>query len=160
MSQIKANPNTLTSIRAYQNPIKTWKKNTQIPKMVQPPDRSQQNPSKPQQTLTKSHTNLNKSHQNPQNGEGSQKALSSNFFQQFLLKLMPATPFLLRVGMLLSLISNAFFRNKSVGGTHWFIHPKNKNRQISINSYQEPTHVPRYLLRFLGVSIGFSQVKI
>jgi hypothetical protein len=46
MSQIKANPNTLTSIRAYQNPIKTWKKNTQIPKMVQPPDRSQQNLSK------------------------------------------------------------------------------------------------------------------
>jgi hypothetical protein len=56
------------------------------------PSKTEANPNKTPQTL--------KNPTNPKNGESSHKALSSNSFQRFLLML--ATPFLLRVGMLLS----------------------------------------------------------
>ena len=130
MSQTKANPNTLTSIRAYQNPIKTWKKTPKSQKWSSP----QTDPNKTSakdRLWTKPAGNVH----------------------------LPATPLFLRVGML-PWIQNVFLNRKSVAGTHWFIYPKNQHLQQKSIKIPSSTHkcVSRDVSGFLdGFSSGFSR---
>ena len=103
------------------------KKSTQIPKTG--PNKTKANLNNPDKIPHKSR----KRHQI----QKMVKTFSSHSFQQFLR--MPATTFPFRVGMLLSLNLKCLSRNKSAGGTHWFVHPKNKNHANIQKNIQEPT---------------------